>query len=90
MGIIRKLSARCDEKATSHPEVNQENQSTLEPNNYILATSIDGSDTFPLDFDGHLTRVERPRQPLVEDLDRIEPPAGEDRRQLGSNGFDLG
>jgi len=70
--------------------VNQQDETTLEPDNYILATSIDRCDPLPLELRSDLTRVEGTRKPLVEDLDRTERPAGEDRRQLSSDGLDLG
>jgi hypothetical protein len=90
MGIGRKLPVRRDQEAPRHPEVNQQDETTLEPDNYILATPIDGLDALAFESCGHLPRIERARESLVEDLDRSERTAGEDRRQLGSDGLDLG
>jgi hypothetical protein len=70
--------------------VNEQDETTLEPDNYILATAIDGSDALALELSGDLARVERSCQPLVEDVDGSELAAGEDRRQLGSDRLDLG
>ena len=90
MGIFRKPPAWRNQKAPRHPEVNQENETAFEPDNYILATSIDGRDTLALELSRHLPGIERTSQPFVEDLDRDERPAGEDRRQLGLDRLDLG
>jgi hypothetical protein len=70
--------------------VNQQNETAFEPDNYILATSIDRRDVLPLELSGDLPRIEGTRQPLVEDLDRLKRSAGEDRRQLSPDGLDLG
>jgi hypothetical protein len=70
--------------------VNQENETAFEPDNYILATSIDGCDSLAFELSGDLPGVEGTRQAFVEDLDRHECPAGEDRRQLGPDRLDLG
>ncbi len=70
--------------------MNQENETPFEPDNYILATAIDDLDSLTLEPGSNLPRIEGAREPFVRDLDRFERSAGEDRRQLSSNGLDLG
>jgi hypothetical protein len=70
--------------------VNQQDETAVEPDNYILATSIDRRNAFALELSGDGTGIEGAREPLVEDLDRSEHFASEDRRQLDSDRLDLG
>jgi hypothetical protein len=70
--------------------VNQQDEIGVEPDNHILATSIDRRDALTFELGLHDSRIDWTRQPLVEDLDRCKCPAGEDRRQLGPDGLDLG
>jgi hypothetical protein len=90
MGICRELPVRRNEKAPRHSEVNQQDETAFEPDNYIVATSIDRCDPPALELSGYLAGVEGAREPFVEDLDRLERSVGEDRRQLGSDRLDLG
>ena len=73
-----------------HPEVNQENATTLEPNNQILAASLDGGDALALQLGRDLERLERPHQPRVEDLDALEAPPDERGLELATDRLDLG
>ena len=90
MRIDRKLSSTGDQEAPRHPEVNQENETGIESYNQILAASFDCGD--PLAFQLRLddTGVDRACQPLVEDTNGPERPAGEDSRQLAADRLDLG
>jgi hypothetical protein len=90
MGVIRKLPEQRNQEAPRHPEVNQQNQTAFEPDNYILASSIDGRDLLAFELSGDLPGIEGTRQAFVENLDRDELPAGEDRRQLGPDRLDFG
>jgi hypothetical protein len=45
MRVVASHSAGHVDQAPRHPEVNQENASALEPNNYILAAPLDRFDT---------------------------------------------
>jgi len=90
MGIGWQLPTVCNQKGPRHPEVNEQNEIRIEPDNHLLATSIDGPDTLAFELGLDESRIDRTREPLVEDLDRFERPAGEDRRQLSSDGLDLG
>ena len=90
MEILRKVSAAGDQEAPRHPEVNQENEAALEPDNQILATPLDGGDPPALEAVDDVLEIHRTREPLVEDLDRSNHPAAQDRGELGSDGLDLG
>jgi hypothetical protein len=88
--IRLQLSARRMQDVSRHPEVNQENTLTLEPNNQILAAPIDGCDTLAHELGRHLDRVLGPRQPRVVDLDVVEAPADEHRLESTADRLDLG
>ena len=90
MGVVGKLPGRRAKEAPRHPEVNQEDETTFEPDNYIFAAAFDPRDTLALQLSRHQPGVDRARQPLVEDFDRSECSAGEDRLQLRSDGLYLG
>jgi hypothetical protein len=70
--------------------VNQESETAFEPNNQILATPLDGGDSTALEPTDDVLEVHRTREPLVEDLDRSNHPAAQDRGELGPDGLDLG
>ena len=73
-----------------HPEVNQEHTSGFEPNNQILAASLDGRDGLSLELRRDLAWLDGPRHARIEDLDTVEPPAGEDWLEASANRLDLG
>jgi hypothetical protein len=73
-----------------HPEVNQQNLTALESDNYILAPPSHRGDAQALQASRDKDRVLRPRQPRVEDLDALEPPPLEHRRDPAPDGLDLG
>jgi hypothetical protein len=77
------------EHVPRHPEVDQEHTTTLEPNNQILAATIDSLDALALERGRHLGRIERTRQPLVGDLDADEATADEVRREPPPDRLDL-
>ena len=66
-------------KSSSHPEVNQENQTALEPNNQILTAPINGRDALARELRSHLCGIDGTRQPGIEDLDIIEPATDQPR-----------
>jgi hypothetical protein len=70
--------------------VNQENATTLEPNNQILATTTKSGDPLTLELGGHSGGVDRPREARVEDLDALEAAPYEPGLQTCSNRLDLG
>jgi hypothetical protein len=76
-------------EAPRHPEVNQENTTTFEPNNQILAAPIDRDDALPLELRRHRLRLERAHEPRIEDLDTFEPAADERRLESCPDRLDL-
>ena len=92
MRIVRQRSRRAVPQRPRHPEVNQERPTRLEPNNQILAAPIERRRRARLRARAAIsTRVERPRQPRVGDLDTVSKrrPSSE-RREPAANGLDLG
>jgi len=73
-----------------HAEVNEQNATGFESHNHILATALHRRDALPDELGRHLGRLVRTNESRVGDLDGLEPPAGEDRRELRANGLDLG
>jgi hypothetical protein len=69
--------------------VDQENTTATKPKNQILAAPFDGVDDLPLELDGDLVRIERPRDPGIGDLHMLEPPPHERRLQARANRLDL-
>ena len=91
MGVLRqRRSVGRTEKRPRHPEVHQERTTRLEPNNQILAATIDQGDPFAVELSRHLDRFERTRQPRIVDADVLEDPALEHRRKPSADGLDLG
>jgi hypothetical protein len=70
--------------------VNQENETTLKPDDQILATPLHGADSPAFEETDDVLDIHRTRQPLVEDRDRSKYPAAQDRGELGPDGLDLG
>src|SRR5690348_2085348 len=77
-------------QAPRHSEVYEQNTTGFESNNYIFATALYSSDALPGELGRHLGRLVGTNEPMVRDLDRVEPTPGEDRRKLGANRLDLG
>jgi hypothetical protein len=88
--IVRERSARCVENAPRHPEVNQENATSLEPNNQILAAAPDFRDALALELGRHLGGLERTHEPRIVDPDAVEAPSDEDGLEPAADGLDLG
>jgi hypothetical protein len=59
--------------------VHQERATRLEPNNQILAATIDQSDTLAVQLSRNVDRIERSRQPRIRDSNLLEHPAFEHR-----------
>jgi hypothetical protein len=70
--------------------VHQESQAGFEPNNQILAATIDGGDALSFELDRDLSRLDRTREPRVADVDARERPADEAGSEAEANGLDLG
>ena len=62
-------------QSPSHPEVNQENQAALKPNNQILTAPANCGHALTREFRSHLCGIDRARQPGIENLDILEPAA---------------
>lgn len=77
------------QNAPRHPEVNQESPTSLEPDNQVLATAIDGRDAFALQLGRDLDAVERARQSRIGNLDARERAAHEHRLEPATDGLDL-
>jgi hypothetical protein len=70
--------------------VNQQNATSLEPKNQILAATLQALDDLALEFRRHLERLEGAHEPSVEDLDTVESTTDHGRLQLSTNGLDFG
>jgi hypothetical protein len=70
--------------------VHQQNETAIEPDNQIFAAPIDRADAFAFELRSHLSRLERPGQPGVRDLDPLEGPSDEVRLEAQANRLDLG
>ena len=65
--------------------MDQERATRLEPNNQILAATIDQRDPLAVELACDLERVERTRQPRIGDPNALEDPALENGRQPPPN-----
>ena len=88
--VSRQPIAIRVQELSRHTEVNQENSTAFEPNNQILAATVQTRDPFPDKLMGHLGGVHRTRQAGIENLDAVEPAPDEPRLKLRPNGLDLG
>lgn len=72
-----------------HPEVDQESPTRFEPDNQILAATIDCHDALAFQLGRDLNGVEWARQPWVRDLDSLEAAPHEPGLEPATDGFDL-
>jgi hypothetical protein len=70
--------------------VNQENATALEPDNQILAATLDRDDSLVLELGRHRLRVERADDPGIRDLHLLEAAADECMLEARADGLDLG
>src|SRR5205814_10146709 len=75
-------SNRNVQKLTRHPEVNQENATAFEPDNYILAAAIQSRHPLSRELGRDHGRIVGPRQAGIGDLHVGEPASNELRLQL--------
>jgi hypothetical protein len=75
---------------TRHPEVDEQNATALEPNNQILAATVESFDALALKLCCNLERIERSNDARVADLDLRERSADECRLESATDGLDLG
>jgi hypothetical protein len=78
------------QQLTRHAEVNQENATSFEPDNYIFAAALERGDPLSHELSRHRGGIVRPRQAGICDLDVDEPAADQLRLELGADGLDLG
>ena len=79
----------CPQRA-GHAEVDQQRAARRETDDQVLAAAIDVLDTLADQLRRDEERVLGPGQADVADLDVLEPPALERRRDRAPNGLDLG
>ncbi len=72
-----------------HAQVNQQRAAAREPHDEVLPPALDALDALADELRRDLVRVLRPREAHVLDLHVLEPPALEERRDLGADGLDL-
>src|SRR5262249_47134954 len=77
-------------EASRHPQVHEQDAAALEPEEQVFASAVDGGDALVLELRRDRLRVERPREPLIENLDTSEGPTPESGLELRANGLDLG
>ena len=77
MWVVRRRPGGCVPKASRHSEVNQENTTTLEPKNQILAAALNAADALPDEPAGDVGGFEGPDQARIEDRDVLDAAADE-------------
>jgi hypothetical protein len=78
------------QQLTRHAEVNQENTTSFEPDNYILAAALERRDPLSHELGGYLGRIMGPRQAGVCDLDVDELTPDQLWLELRPDRLDLG
>jgi hypothetical protein len=78
------------QQLTRHAEVNQENATSFESDNYILATALERGDPLSHELGSDLGWIVGPRQAGVCDLDVDEPAPDQLRLELRPDRLDLG
>jgi hypothetical protein len=89
MRIVAQLSPRRVSQAPRHPEVNQQSPSRFEPDNQILAPTLERGDSLAFQFGRDGGGLERPHEPRIANVHAVEAPADEVRLQLKADRFDL-
>jgi len=90
MRIVGQRSSRRVSKASRHPEVNQQSAPRLEPNDQILAATVERGNLLALELGGDSDGLEWTHKARIVDLDAVEPPPDEVRLELLSSRLDLG
>jgi len=90
MWNVGRLSPRRVQQRPRHPEVNEENPTALEPNNQILAATLQCSDALTGELGRHLGRILGARQAGVGDVDMLEAAPNEHRLETASDRLDFG
>ena len=90
MRLVLQRSGRSVPKAPSHPEVNQERPTAREPNNQILAATLQRLDALALELGGDFDRLVGPYEPGVVDPHALERAPDELGLEPDADGLDLG
>ena len=90
MRIFLQRSGSTVPQASRHPEVDQENTTRFEPNNQILAATVDRLDAFVDQFGGDELRRERSNESGIADSRSRDSSALEHGRDPRTNGLYLG
>src|SRR4051812_2962717 len=88
--VLVELTACGVAQASRHPEVDQQNAAGLEPNDQILAPTLEGGDALTLQLRRDRDRLERSHEPGVVDLDALERAADDVRDERETDRLDLG
>jgi hypothetical protein len=78
------------QQLTRHAEVNQENATSLEPDNYIFAAALERGDLLSHELSRDLGGIVRPRQAGIRNLDVDEPAPDQLGLELRPDRLDLG
>ena len=89
MRVVRQLTRRRVAQRSRHAEVDDERATALEPNQQVLATPVDRRDPLADERVGDETRLDRARQPRVDDLCTGDRRPLEHGRDLAANRLDL-
>jgi hypothetical protein len=89
MRVVRKRPTRSAKEAPRHPEVNQKNATALEPDNQILAATLDRRDQLPFQLGRHLGGLVWADEARIVDAHPLEAPTYECRLQLKADRLDL-
>ena len=85
-----RRSFRLVQERSGHPQVDEERAAAREADDQVLPAPVESLDELAHELSGHLERVERPRQPQVQDLDVLERPAFEQGREPQPDRLHLG
>ena len=77
-------------QAPRHPEVYEQSATGIEPDNQILAATVDRCDPFALELRRHLGGLVRADEPRIVDLHALESASLENRCKTHANRLDLG
>ena len=87
---VRVVGRAVGEERAGHAQMREQRAAALEADDQVLAAPLDGGDALALELGRDLARVVRRGQPVVADLDLLEPSPLEDGRKPGANRLDLG
>jgi hypothetical protein len=77
-------------QASRHSEVDQESATGLEPNNQILASTLECAHALTFELPGDGVGLEGPDESWIANLDALQPTTDEVRLERATNRLDLG